>query len=84
MISLKIKVKTLMLLSDGPKTKTEIGDITRNRTPEYKAEFNEWLSGVVTDSYTINYHGPATTIYCISPAGADALVELKTKFSDLG
>lgn len=84
MVSFKMKIKVLMLLSEGPQTKTLIGDIFKNRTAEYKAELNEWLSGVVSDSYTINYHGPATTLYCITPAGVDELEQLKTKLSDLG
>ena len=83
MLSPKIKTKILLMLSDGPKTKTIIGDTVRNRTPEYKAAFNEWLSGVVTDSYTMNYRGPATTIYCISPEGVRQLEALKERFSDL-
>ena len=81
MITLKMKYKALKALSEGPQSRTAMGDLVRSRDKAYRKEFFRWLDGRVSDSYKINTFGPATQIHCLTVAGVDEFAEMQKVIS---
>lgn len=79
-VSEKIKFRALSLLADGPKTRTQITYPVGNRSPEYRDKYFGWLESLCSDSYQIGHKGPASKVYCITPAGIRELERLKSHF----
>ncbi len=77
MISEAVKYKILIELSKGSMSRSDVGDMFRSRSKEYREAAFNWLSDKVFIKYKISSRGRQAEIFELSPAGNKELDRLK-------
>ncbi len=78
MISNAMKFKILRSLSCGPMSRTEVGDMFRSRTAEYRESAFDWLDNLTSVKFKLQEVGRPAEFFMLNTQGADELDRLKS------